>query len=167
MHIDSFKIPKPLLSLFIDRRKTSDCPNLNESQSQTHQPWDEHINQVHDILSDILVKFSDSNLYSDSVLCDILTSNSLHKLESFKCARSKALTLKSVSLLMQSCPLLRSCQDLEYWEAVSQEELDLFRESIRRQNIDLKTSDEKEVDLDSAGGLCTTAHLAESVCNEN
>ena len=105
------------------------------------------------------------NLFSDSVLCDILTANSLHRLESFKCARSKALTLKSVSLLMQSCPQLRSCQDLEYWEAVSQEELDVFRESIRQQNIDLRTSDEKEADLESAGGLCTTAHLAEGVCD--
>lgn len=140
--------------MFLDRRKTSYCPNLNEPQSQTHQPWDEHIHQVHDILFDILLKFTDSILFSDSVLCHILTSNSLDKLESFKCARSKALTLKSVSLLMQSCPLLRSCQDLEYWEAVSQEELDMFRESIRRQNIDLKTSDEKEVDLEITGFDC-------------
>ena len=68
---------------------------------------------------------------------------------------------------MQSCPELRSCQDLEYWEAVSQEDLTMFRESIRQQNIDLRTLDEKDTDLESAGGLCTTAHLAESVCDEN
>ena len=105
-------------------------------------------------------------MFSDSVLCSILTSNSLHKLESFKCARSKALTLKSVSLLMESCPGLRSCQDLEYWEAITQEELTVFRESLRKQNINLKISEAKEADLESAGGLCATAHLSESVCNE-
>ena len=68
---------------------------------------------------------------------------------------------------MESCPLLRECEDLEYWEAVSQGELAMFRESTRQQNIALKTSEEKEADLESAGGLCSTAHLAESVCNEN
>ena len=52
-------------------------------------------------------------------------------------------------------------------DSCTREELDMFRESIRRQNIDLKTSDEKEAELESAGGLCSTAHLAESVCNEN
>ena len=105
-------------------------------------------------------------LFSDTVLSDILATNSLHKLESFKCAQSKALTLDSVSLLMESCPLLISCQDLEYWEAISQEELTQFRELIRARNINLRTSDDKETELESAGGLCTTANLPESLCDE-
>ena len=109
-----------------------------------------------------------------------MISNPLKKLETFKCAQSQTLTLKvnkkriylkkyiisfqSVKLLMNSCPNLIACMDLEYWESISRQDLLKFVENQRERNVKLKTSVEKDDDFESAGGLCATAHLPENVC---
>ena len=108
----------------------------------------------------------------------------MQKLESFKCADSKSLSLKvkvenkeyfyfkwvffqTVTTLMDQCPHLTACQDLDYWESISPQQLTQFKQYLKQSNIKLKISDEKESELDYIGGLCTTANLPENLCDFN
>jgi len=104
---------------------------------------------------------------SDAVLTNVFAANSMQKLESFKCADSKSLSLKTVTTLMDQCPHLTACHDLDYWESISPQQLTQFKQYLKQSNIKLKISDEKESELDYIGGLCTTANLPENLCDFN
>ena len=108
--------------------------------------------------------------------------NSLEKLQSFKCAQSERLTLKvgdwlenmqekyvflqSVELLMEQCPRLISCLELDYWTAINASELASFQNYLRVNNIRLKILEDKEEVGESVGGIPSGANLPENMCND-
>jgi len=101
---------------------------------------------------------------SDLALQNILSTNCLQYLQHFKCAQTSNLTMKSVDLLLLTCPNLTACLSMEYWEGISSMELDSFKDQLRRENMKLLTSDETgcEEDFEKKGGLCTTSNVPEN-----
>ena len=79
----------------------------------------------------------------------------------------KLIFFQTVTLLMDQCPSLNTCQDLDYWESISPQQLKQFKQYLKENNIKMKVSDEKESELDYIGGLCTTANMPENLCDIN
>jgi hypothetical protein len=73
----------------------------------------------------------------DRFIAYILSVNSMKHLEDFKVYFSNHLSLCAVRLLMANCPQLSVVGGLETWKAVSQQDLQHFREKLRSSNLAL------------------------------
>jgi len=81
---------------------------------------------------------------TDSGLRKILASNSLSELRHFKCTQSKHLSMESVSMLLDSCKNLVTCLELDCWAGISPEELEDTKLWLRKSNIQLLITEEKD-----------------------
>ena len=77
------------------------------------------------------------------------------------------LCLQSVGLLMEQCPLLISCMELDYWTAINPPELTSFQQNLRLNNIRLKILEDRDEIGESVGGIPSGAHLPENMCGED
>ena len=67
----------------------------------------------------------------------MLEVNQLQRLEAFEARDARQLTLGSATSLVNSCPDLVSLLDLASWGGVTEEELNVLKEQVERENIDL------------------------------
>jgi len=81
---------------------------------------------------------------TDGGLRKILASNSLSELRHFKCTQSKHLSMESVSLLLDSCTNLVTCLELDCWAGISPGELEDTKLWLRKSNIQLLITEEKD-----------------------
>ncbi|XP_017760315.1 PREDICTED: uncharacterized protein LOC108550884 [Eufriesea mexicana] len=76
----------------------------------------------------------------DETIRRIFLQNSMHKLEELKILYSHDLSMKTVELLMHYCDNLYRLSELENWQGISPEELQIFREELKNTNTNLDTS---------------------------
>lgn len=75
-----------------------------------------------------------------SNLVNILRVNQMKLLKDLRVWYSKDMSMKTVELLLGSCPNLKVLSDLESWKGISNEELVAFKDLIREKNFDLNIS---------------------------
>ncbi len=63
----------------------------------------------------------------------------LAEVEEIRILRSYELTMRSVELLLDSCPRLRVLTEMDGWDCIRGEELERLRHRIRKENLDLDT----------------------------
>lgn len=86
------------------------------------------------------IQLGSSTGIGDTTMKKVFTQNPMRKLEELKILYSDDLSMRTVRLLMQNCENLRRLSELESWQGISIEEIQLFREELRVNNIDLDTS---------------------------
>ncbi|XP_076247108.1 uncharacterized protein LOC143187050 isoform X1 [Calliopsis andreniformis] len=86
------------------------------------------------------IQLGSSTGIGDETMRKIFSQNPLSKLEELKILYSHDLSMKTIQLLMQNCDNLRRLSELEGWQGISPAELNIFREELRRTNINLDTS---------------------------
>ncbi|KAK9737655.1 Ribonuclease P 40kDa (Rpp40) subunit [Popillia japonica] len=74
---------------------------------------------------------------TDASMSRILGINPMKKLEELRILYSSDMSLRTIELLIASCPNLRVLSELESWQGLSADELKAFRESIVCNNFDL------------------------------
>lgn len=74
------------------------------------------------------------------LMAKILESNPMAQLEELRILYSADLSLRTVDLLLASCPNLKVLSELESWNGISIEELRYFKQYIQRNNFDLDIS---------------------------
>lgn len=74
---------------------------------------------------------------TDQDMENVLQKNKLEHLQTLNIPVSSQLTMLAVHLILDSCPRLRSIQDLNYWEEISTLDLKSFRENMTEENFDL------------------------------
>ena len=70
--------------------------------------------------------------------------NQLQRLEAFEARDARQLTLGSATSLVNSCPDLVSLLDLASWGGVTEEELNVLKEQVERENIELDLGEEMQ-----------------------
>lgn len=73
----------------------------------------------------------------DDCVVNILAVNGLQYLTSLTVQRSKAMTMKGVNLLLDSCDNLKVLKDLAYFEKINEMEVKLLQGRIKSENLDL------------------------------
>lgn len=86
------------------------------------------------------IQLGSSTGIGDKTMARVLSKNPMHKLEELKILYSDDLSMKTVRLLMQNCDNLRRLSELESWQGISIDELDVFQNELRINNIDLDIS---------------------------
>ncbi|XP_014204185.1 uncharacterized protein LOC106636327 [Copidosoma floridanum] len=76
----------------------------------------------------------------DATMRRALTRNPMGKLEDLKILYSSDLSMSTVQLLMENCQNLRRLSELESWDGIAPQDLDAFRQELRRTNVNLDTS---------------------------
>lgn len=91
---------------------------------------------------------------SDENIWKIFEKNKLQHLKSLNIPMSKYLSMATIEVLLDNCTQLQSIQDLNYWEAVSRQELKAFRRETKEDNFDIdvgrepvEREDQKYLDL--------------------
>ena len=74
----------------------------------------------------------------------MLEVNQLQRLEAFEARDARQLTLGSATSLVNSCPDLVSLLDLASWGGVTEEELNVLKEQVERENIELDLGEEMQ-----------------------
>ena len=74
---------------------------------------------------------------TDQDVWKIFEKNKLQHLQSWNIPVSKLLTMQTLQMLLDNCEKLQSIQDLNYWEAISEKDLNRFRRFVSLQNYDL------------------------------
>lgn len=72
-----------------------------------------------------------------TLMAKILSTNPMRQLEELRILYSGDLSIRTVDLLLASCPKLRVLSELESWNGISLEELKYFKEYIERNNFDI------------------------------
>ena len=70
--------------------------------------------------------------------------NQLQRPEAFEARDAQQLTLGSATSLVNSCPDLVSLLDLASWGGVTEEELNVLKEQVERENIELDLGEEMQ-----------------------
>lgn len=83
------------------------------------------------------VHLGSSTGITHSSITRILAANPMRKLEELRILYSSDMSLRTIELLMGSCPNLRILSELESWQGLSADELKAFRESVVCNNFDL------------------------------
>ena len=72
-----------------------------------------------------------------------------------------------MSLLVDQCPQLRACLDLDYWDGVTRPELESLTRRLRLNNVQLALSEEEPGELQHKRGLQTSSSNLISEDNNN
>lgn len=86
------------------------------------------------------IQLGSSTGIGDLTMKNVFNNNCMTKLEEIKILYSSDLSMKTVKLLMKNCENLRRLSELESWHGISPSELDIFRNDLRINNVDLDTS---------------------------
>lgn len=86
------------------------------------------------------IQLGSSTGIGDATMKRILSKNPMNKLEELKILYSHDLSMETVQLLMQNCENLHRLAELESWQGITPDELNLFREELKKSNTNLDTS---------------------------
>ena len=86
------------------------------------------------------IQLSSSTGIGDTTMKKVFSLNPMTKLEELKILYSADLSMNTVRLLMQNCENLRRLSELESWQGITEDELILFREELKINNVELDTS---------------------------
>lgn len=86
------------------------------------------------------IQLGSSTGVGDSTMKRVFTHNQMAKLEELKILYSEDLSMKTVQLLMQNCENLRRLSELESWQNITEGELEILRNELKTNNIDLDIS---------------------------
>lgn len=86
------------------------------------------------------IQLGSSTGIGDETMKRILSKNPMTKLEELKILYSHDLSMETVQLLMQNCEHLHRLAELESWQGITPDELNLFREELKKTNTNLDTS---------------------------
>ncbi|XP_033230813.1 SCF E3 ubiquitin ligase complex F-box protein grrA-like [Belonocnema kinseyi] len=86
------------------------------------------------------IQLGSSTGIDDATMRRVLMRNPMCQLEELKILYSADLSMKTVKILMQNCKNLRRLSELESWQGITIDELELFRRDLSLNNIDLDTS---------------------------
>ena len=64
-----------------------------------------------------------------------------------------------MTLLLDHCPELRACLDLDYWDGVTKLELETLTSRLRLNNVKLALTEEEPVELQHKRGLTSSSNL--------
>ncbi|PSN42309.1 hypothetical protein C0J52_11145 [Blattella germanica] len=73
----------------------------------------------------------------DDFMAKVLAENPLAHLKEFKLLFSTRLTIRTIRLLMERCPLLDTLSGLETWHGIQRQELVTLSEKIKESNLDI------------------------------
>lgn len=83
---------------------------------------------------------------SDQVFSDVLTKNSLSRLEHLKIQKCSKVTMHGIELLLANCDQLTSLMDLTYFEGITEKELKQLQLRVKKSNLNL-TLEESSMNL--------------------
>ena len=86
------------------------------------------------------IQLGSSTGIDDAMMRKVLMRNPMSQLEDLKILYSADLSMDTVKILMQNCKNLRRISELESWQGITRDELELFRRDLSSNNIDLDTS---------------------------
>jgi len=101
-------------------------------------------------LNIVTFEIDSENELTDQKVLELLQVNQLQKLENFLVYSSKCLTLGTMHTLLESCPRLRWVRYLDCWKGSTNQELIMFWEFLRKNNIDIDSGEaEWKQDIES------------------
>jgi len=85
------------------------------------------------------VQFGSTAWFNDATVANVLSKGALRNIEEIRILRSYELTIRSVDLLLETCPKLKVLSEMEGWEGIQPADLVALRQRVRRENLQLDT----------------------------